>query len=41
MLPGSDLMLHENKNFRYEEVERDFGFHPLSFWEGIRLELAK
>jgi hypothetical protein len=33
--------LNENKNFSYEEAERDFGFRPLSFSEGIRLELAK
>jgi nucleoside-diphosphate-sugar epimerase len=35
------LRLNENKNFSYEEAERDFGFHPLSFEEGIDIELAK
>lgn len=33
------LRLNENKNFSYEEAERDFGFHPLSFEEGIGWEL--
>ena len=33
------LRLNENKNFSYEEAERDFGFNPLSFEEGIKLEL--
>jgi nucleoside-diphosphate-sugar epimerase len=35
------LRLNENKNFSYEEAERDFGFSPLSFEEGIGLELSK
>jgi nucleoside-diphosphate-sugar epimerase len=33
------LRLNENKNFSYEEAEQDFGFNPLSFKEGIGLEL--
>jgi nucleoside-diphosphate-sugar epimerase len=34
------LRLNENKNFSYEEAERDFGFNPLSFEEGVRIELG-
>ncbi len=34
------LRLNENKVFSYEEAQKDFGFRPLSFEEGIRLELA-
>ena len=33
------LRLNENKNFSYAEAQTDFGFSPLSFEEGIRLEL--
>ena len=33
------LRLKENKNFSYEEAGRDFGFSPLPFEEGIKLEL--
>ena len=33
------LRLNENKDFSYEEAQRDFGFSPLVFEEGIRLEL--
>ena len=33
------LRLNENKNFSYEEAQRDFGFSPSSFEEGIKLEL--
>ncbi len=33
------LRLNENKDFSYAEAERDFGFSPLSFEEGIRVEL--
>jgi nucleoside-diphosphate-sugar epimerase len=33
------LRLNENKSFSYEEAARDFGFSPLSFEEGIKLEL--
>lgn len=35
------LRLNEDKAFSYEEAERDFGFSPRSFEEGIGLELAK
>lgn len=34
------LRLNENKNFSYEEAARDFGFDPLAFEEGIKLELS-
>jgi Predicted nucleoside-diphosphate-sugar epimerases len=33
------LRLNENKEFSYEEARRDFEFAPLSFEEGIKLEL--
>lgn len=33
------LRLNENKNFSYTEAQRDFGYSPLSFEEGIGLEL--
>ena len=33
------LRLNENKDFSYAEAERDFGFSPLSFEEGIKFEL--
>lgn len=33
------LRLNENKDFGYAEAQRDFGFTPLSFEEGIRIEL--
>jgi uncharacterized protein YbjT (DUF2867 family) len=32
------LRLNENKDFSYAEAQRDFGFSPLAFEEGIRLE---
>ena len=32
------LRLNENKDFSYAEAQRDFGFSPLSFEEGISLE---
>lgn len=32
------LRLNENKAFSYEEAQRDFGFYPRSFAEGIELE---
>ncbi len=35
------LRLNENKDFSYTEAERDFGFSPLSFEEGISLELQQ
>lgn len=34
------LRLNESKNFSYEEAQRDFGFNPLSFEEGIKIELG-
>jgi nucleoside-diphosphate-sugar epimerase len=34
------LRLNENKNFSYEAAHMDFGFDPLSFEDGIRLELS-
>jgi len=34
------LRLNENKDFSYEEAETDFGFSPLSFEEGVRIELS-
>jgi nucleoside-diphosphate-sugar epimerase len=33
------LRLNENKSFGYEKAQMDFGFAPMSFEEGIRLEL--
>jgi nucleoside-diphosphate-sugar epimerase len=33
------LRLNENKDFSYAEAQNDFGFSPLSFEEGIGLEL--
>jgi len=35
------LRLNENKDFSYAEAHRDFGFNPLSFEEGIGLELRR
>ena len=35
------LRLNENKNFSYEEAQRDFGFSPSSFEQGIALELIR
>lgn len=32
------LRLNENKNFSYEEAQKDFGFNPRSFEEGIQIE---
>ena len=34
------LRLNENKDFSYAEAQRDFGFSPLSFEEGIKSELG-
>jgi hypothetical protein len=34
------LRLNENKDFSYIEAEKDFGFSPRSFEEGIGLELS-
>ena len=33
------LRLNENKSFSYAEAQKDFAFSPLSFENGIRLEL--
>ncbi len=33
------MRLNENKAFTYADAERDFGFSPLSFEQGIKLEL--
>jgi nucleoside-diphosphate-sugar epimerase len=33
------LRLNENKDFSYAEAQKDFGFSPLSFEEGIGMEL--
>lgn len=33
------LRLNEDKSFSYEEAQRDFGFEPLAFVEGVRIEL--
>lgn len=35
------LRLNENKDFSYAEAQRDFGFSPLAFSEGIGSELRK
>ena len=35
------LRLNENKDFSYAEAEKDFGFIPLSFDNGIKAELGK
>jgi nucleoside-diphosphate-sugar epimerase len=34
------MRLNENKDFSYEEAQREFDFRPLSFEEGIILELV-
>jgi len=33
------LRLNENKDFPYAEAQKDFGFSPLSFEEGVKLEM--
>jgi nucleoside-diphosphate-sugar epimerase len=33
------LRLNENKAFSYAEAQRDFGFNPLTFEDGIKIEL--
>ncbi|WP_223592351.1 NAD-dependent epimerase/dehydratase family protein [Neobacillus bataviensis] len=33
------LRLNENKDFSYDEAKRDLGYNPLSFEEGIKLEI--
>jgi nucleoside-diphosphate-sugar epimerase len=34
------LRLNENKNFSYEEAQKDFGFNPRAFEDGIAMELT-
>ena len=38
--PEQVLRLAEDKAFDYAEARRDFGYHPRSFEEGVRLEAA-
>ena len=33
------LRLNENKDFTYSDAQRDFGFSPLAFEEGVRMEI--
>ena len=33
------LRLDQNKDFSYAEAQKDFGFSPLSFEEGVEAEL--
>ena len=35
------LRLNENKDFDYTNATKDFGYNPISFSEGIRLELLE
>ena len=35
------LRLNENKAFSYEEAQRDFGFNPRSFEEGLQTEITR
>lgn len=35
------LRLNENKDFSYEEAKQDLGYKPLSFEEGIKLEIKE
>ena len=35
------LRLNEDKAFAYAEAERDFGYAPLSFEDGIKLEIEQ
>ena len=35
------LRLNENKDFSFTEAQKDFGFSPLAFEEGIGMELSK
>lgn len=34
------LRLNENKDFSHQEAKEDFGYNPLSFEEGIKLEIG-
>lgn len=35
------LRLNENKDFSYEDAKKDLGYEPLSFEEGIKLEVSE
>ena len=35
------LLREENKDFRYAEAQRDFGFRPLAFEDGIGIEVEE
>jgi nucleoside-diphosphate-sugar epimerase len=35
------LRLNENKDFSHDEAKRDLGYYPLTFEEGIKLEVGK
>ncbi|MCU1807121.1 NAD(P)H-binding protein [Cytobacillus firmus] len=35
------LRLNENKDFSYEEAKKDLGYNPISFEEGIKLEVSE
>lgn len=35
------LRLNENKDFSYEEAKKDLGYNPLTFEEGIKLEVSE
>ncbi|WP_408008268.1 NAD-dependent epimerase/dehydratase family protein [Pseudalkalibacillus sp. A8] len=35
------LRLNENKDFSYEDAKNDLGYNPLSFEEGIKLEVSE
>jgi hypothetical protein len=35
------MRLNEDKDFSYADAQKDFGFIPLSFEKGIRLEIRK
>jgi nucleoside-diphosphate-sugar epimerase len=35
------LRLNENKDFSYQEAKQDLGYNPLSFEEGIKLEIEE
>jgi nucleoside-diphosphate-sugar epimerase len=35
------LRLNENKDFSHDEAKRDLGYNPLTFEEGIKLEIGK
>jgi len=35
------LRLNEDKNFDYSDAKDDFGYNPISFSEGIRIEIEE